>query len=186
MLQMLGTLYLLMDSLPLVRCPSSAPLKVLTIGPLPCTAGFLALFISVPAWQWGFLSQTPWDFLRLFPMPAVTGRVCWDRIGEKRRYLLGISSNERKGGGAELGSVGSWTVMGASQSLGGPWGIKSERYSQELSPVWLKVLGPFIPILLSVLMRVVPGRVPPWGRWLSAARWTLKELRVEGCLFGDS
>lgn len=46
-----------------------------------------------------------------------------------------------------------------------------------ITPVWLKVLGPFIPILLSLLMWVVPGRVyrlegggslqlgGPWKSW---------------------
>lgn len=49
--QILGTSYPLMDSLPLVCWPSSAPGKVLTIGPVPCTAGCLAPFSTMPAQQ---------------------------------------------------------------------------------------------------------------------------------------
>lgn len=77
---MLGTSYLLMDSLPLVHCSNSAPVKVL-IGPLPCTQWVLPGFVYLSDSLAGaLLSRIPWGFLRFVPVPTVTGRVCWKQM----------------------------------------------------------------------------------------------------------
>lgn len=54
--------------------------RMLGAGLLPCTGDSLAPFTLLSAWQHGFLSQTPWCFLRLFLARTVTGWVFWKQM----------------------------------------------------------------------------------------------------------
>ena len=87
---------------------------------------------------------------------------------------------KRKRGGAELGRVGSWTVMGALRSLRSPWGVETECYSPELSPVCPRswdILSP----PCSASWRGLPQEVYhlEGGGSLPLRPWRSLELKVE-------